>query len=605
MDGESRLPAGLRAEVADCGRRVQRLAEKLRRFGTQPDVTFDGALPLSDCENGAGMVPTYYQAVIENCGPCELADDFNDTCNLIAQIHRGEHGHSGHELTNATERLGTLGIAIEQAFSSPLTRLDLGDYVLPADVARLHDLLEKLIDDAQGVSQNVGAGRRLARQGEKIRPDDFSFLPRPPSVADVVLGRQWPGIIRGLRLNARKLVRHRKAVEASMDLLPTAILVRLEGMEAPGWKDKLRRTIDRLFEWVWLKQACEDDPPDIEYLTGMLEMFDPPDWNAELKVLTKAKKDLYALREKAPASHDLVTGGESHQQAAGPSAAATQADMISPSSGHTPQESLAAFTAAFAKHHNAELAVIAVGAEHVRDDGTVAVPSWLIPAGGPKNLNIGGTAKCVFTMQHCCYYGLGAGGQVASEMGTRKVGFFIYAQPNCDEAVDAFRTLASQAGAILLAQSSVSAAPANSPLTLWLLTVYSLLSGTGWIQKVSDGQSDETYRFHPFGASVETWKRVLAASGKEADEPVIPQNGAPSTSGRTVRRDEYESRKLVTERYAQFKREYKALGYGRPSYEHFAAWTADTFDDMPSDDAAELKRLVEAHRKTPSPRVVD
>ena len=44
------------------------------------------------------------------------------------------------------------------------------------------------------------------------------------------------------------------------------------------------------------------------------------------------------------------------------------------------------------------------------------------------------------------------------------------------------------------------------------------------------------------------------------------------------------------------------MGFNRCSYENFAAWANDKFDDMPSDDAAKLEQLVNAYKKTPKPR---
>jgi hypothetical protein len=85
--------------------------------------------------------------------------------------------------------------------------------------------------------------------------------------------------------------------------------------------------------------------------------------------------------------------------------------------------------------------------------------------------------------------------------------------------------------------------------------------------------------------------------------PPVPVNiEMPAIGGRTVAKDEYEARKRVAERWEQFAREYRELGYSRNSYEHFATWAAEQFDDMPSDDPEKLKALVDAHRKTPNPR---
>jgi len=72
-------------------------------------------------------------------------------------------------------------------------------------------------------------------------------------------------------------------------------------------------------------------------------------------------------------------------------------------------------------------------------------------------------------------------------------------------------------------------------------------------------------------------------------------------AGRTVSQNDHEARKLVAERREKFKGEYKTLGYSRDSYENFAQWATNEFDDMPSDDPAELERMVRALRRSPQP----
>jgi hypothetical protein len=82
----------------------------------------------------------------------------------------------------------------------------------------------------------------------------------------------------------------------------------------------------------------------------------------------------------------------------------------------------------------------------------------------------------------------------------------------------------------------------------------------------------------------------------------VSQPTQPTPAGRKVATDDYETRKRVAERWDSFSCNYKTLGYTRCTWENFAAWASEKFDDMPSDDHAELKRMVDAYRKTPNPR---
>jgi len=98
--------------------------------------------------------------------------------------------------------------------------------------------------------------------------------------------------------------------------------------------------------------------------------------------------------------------------------------------------------------------------------------------------------------------------------------------------------------------------------------------------------------------AIEAAMQSAATAGKPADSAAIPQAAA----GRAVDRDDHQSRQLVAERWERFKAEYRELGYRRASHENFAAWVEETFDDMPSADADELRRMVEAYKKTPEPK---
>ncbi len=85
-------------------------------------------------------------------------------------------------------------------------------------------------------------------------------------------------------------------------------------------------------------------------------------------------------------------------------------------------------------------------------------------------------------------------------------------------------------------------------------------------------------------------------------DPVVLQSAHPAPAGRTIATDDYENRKRVAERWNSFKGDYTTQGYNRPSWDNFAAWASEQFDDLPSDDPAVLKRMVDAYRKTPTPR---
>lgn len=57
-------------------------------------------------------------------------------------------------------------------------------------------------------------------------------------------------------------------------------------------------------------------------------------------------------------------------------------------------------------------------------------------------------------------------------------------------------------------------------------------------------------------------------------------------------------RTIVSERWEYFKVNYKELGHRRASWETFALWASDEFDDMPTDKPERLKAIYGAHRKS-------
>jgi len=95
------------------------------------------------------------------------------------------------------------------------------------------------------------------------------------------------------------------------------------------------------------------------------------------------------------------------------------------------------------------------------------------------------------------------------------------------------------------------------------------------------------------------WLDRIEVLGKQT------RDSSPSPAAaacRAVDRDDHQSRRLVAERWERFKAEYRELGYRRASHENFAAWVEETFDDMPSTDADELRRMVKAYKRTPEPK---
>jgi hypothetical protein len=294
MDGESSLPADLRAEVADCGRRVQRIAERLSRVGLQSAVRRDLALLLSSKADGPGMLTVLFNKVRES-GQSELTDDFYATCQLAGQIHQGQHGRTADQLSKAAKQLTEQGRAIEKAATQPSASPGLQNSRLPAGAAPLHDALRKLIREVSSLSQCFTAARSRWKAGQSPGPDDYRlshFRRHPQSTVG------WSDIIRGLRDGMADFWRHWDETQGAIDQLPPATLARLEAIGSPAWSDKLRLTCDKLIDQRSLiKKTRGGDPADLELFIDFLKHLDPPNWLTELKELTKAKDELYALRK--------------------------------------------------------------------------------------------------------------------------------------------------------------------------------------------------------------------------------------------------------------------------------------------------------------------
>ena len=71
--------------------------------------------------------------------------------------------------------------------------------------------------------------------------------------------------------------------------------------------------------------------------------------------------------------------------------------------------------------------------------------------------------------------------------------------------------------------------------------------------------------------------------------------------GRRVSTEELAKREKVHELWSLFQENYKNFGYTSATKENFLQWVVDNHEDMPTVDLAEVNRLLEAHRKTPSP----
>ncbi len=97
---------------------------------------------------------------------------------------------------------------------------------------------------------------------------------------------------------------------------------------------------------------------------------------------------------------------------------------------------------------------------------------------------------------------------------TDSIGLFLHWFSDPD-SVDVFKQLASEAGAIVLANDLIAGmSNATSPTVLWATTVYATLRGTDWQNTIAEGSS----AFHAFAASIETWKRLLEYRQPQADD---------------------------------------------------------------------------------------
>ncbi len=130
----------------------------------------------------------------------------------------------------------------------------------------------------------------------------------------------------------------------------------------------------------------------------------------------------------------------------------------------------------------------------------------------------------------------------------------------------------------------------------WLPTILGVYKRVGMVR---DGQT-----IHWVGGQqrLETVCTCFGVPGS-SDHMATSQPSVPR--GRVVSREVHEQRKVITERWETFKRDYRSLGYSRGSIEFFASWAVEHFDDMPSDDPVKLKNFIEAYRKTPDPQLPD
>lgn len=90
----------------------------------------------------------------------------------------------------------------------------------------------------------------------------------------------------------------------------------------------------------------------------------------------------------------------------------------------------------------------------------------------------------------------------------------------------------------------------------------------------------------------------LVLRAKRTTEEAAPNGGdGKAKAGRKVSEEELEVRNLVLERWKDFQLKYKEHNYSKASYENFAEWATNEYDNMPTNEPAELEKMIKAHRK--------
>ena len=107
----------------------------------------------------------------------------------------------------------------------------------------------------------------------------------------------------------------------------------------------------------------------------------------------------------------------------------------------------------------------------------------------------------------------------------------------------------------------------------------------------------------PSPSNSQTNEPILAAgTNATAESAGSSANGAKQSGGRGVPKDVQSQRELVFQRYDNFRKNYRILGWSRNSFENFASYSSGAFDDMPSDDPEVLGRMVRAFTRTRIPK---
>ncbi len=106
---------------------------------------------------------------------------------------------------------------------------------------------------------------------------------------------------------------------------------------------------------------------------------------------------------------------------------------------------------------------------------------------------------------------------------------------------------------------------------------------------------------------------VFPETSPKANDQSKDDAGKGRTPGPTVSKEDIENRKLVVDRWEEFKNCHKKLGFNRATYQNAAKWMTGQFD-MPflTEDISDptdydqigkkIKEMIRAYNKTPTPK---
>jgi len=89
------------------------------------------------------------------------------------------------------------------------------------------------------------------------------------------------------------------------------------------------------------------------------------------------------------------------------------------------------------------------------------------------------------------------------------------------------------------------------------------------------------------------WEAIEEADPSEATQPAKPR----AKRGRKVSEEARLERELVAEAWQRFKADAERQGR-RPTLEAFTAWGWENVADFPSDNLKDIRRILDAHRKS-------